>query len=646
MILTRHALGSFALYGLLAASPVSADLGDCGQPVSSGNGPLVSDAFAILRKAVGRVSACDNKPCVCDVNRVGGINTADALAILRLAVGHTVPLDCFCSSDAGCTSLGVTIVNGDFDLGWTGNAHGEHFWQGSAFSVRIKQRCSGTPPSECDRDEDCPTGESCEPTCDCLTDTSCEFGGPRNHKRCWNELEPCETNADCENAPCVSVFGGPVPLSAGGTPICMTSFFESPPTGTLDAGSGAFQFSMALRTTIALGNALDQPCPRCGPPEQNPRIGDMFTCEYSPRHGQPCRVDGVTEAFGGTSFDCPPPVGEGDVNPSSVFITLKDVTTGTSTRTAGLPCTGFPTSANPLVPGSNPKCTDKMASGDPVCTSNADCKRCTGDTAIACANDGDCSGNGTCAEAPDQPITCGFWCHCGFCNQYPNLPCVKPRDCPDGQWCTNGFCNQSRTRPCFGTSDCPDGLSCQVGDGINLGTRGQVRANGCIQDGFVCGSEMEEQCATSLKGTCSEWNSSCATDLECEDADAGVCNVEERPCFESRVTRTGTPSPFGRYCAVENKPCDSNADCVGADDYCAPDSSRPQTVALFCVPETTLSPINGFYGILGPAALQLDNLVQICRCGDGDIGCDEECDDGNRSNGDGCDELCEDEGTP
>ena len=38
--------------------------------------------------------------------------------------------------------------------------------------------------------------------------------------------------------------------------------------------------------------------------------------------------------------------------------------------------------------------------------------------------------------------------------------------------------------------------------------------------------------------------------------------------------------------------------------------------------------------------------TEICRCGDGDIGCDEECDDGNRSNGDGCDELCEDEGTP
>ena len=147
----------------------------------------------------------------------------------------------------------------------------------------------------------------------------------------------------------------------------------------------------------------------------------MFTCQGGQNPGASCRVDGVSVDFGGTSSDCPPTL-DGNISGSGLAIRFQQLTTGTTTKTAALPCKGIGTTANPLNPGTNPKCVDRTGSGDPVCTSNADCKRCTEDVTISCTSNGDCTGNGTCAEAPDQPITCGYWCNCGFCNQNPSLP--------------------------------------------------------------------------------------------------------------------------------------------------------------------------------------------------------------------------------
>lgn len=32
---------------------------------------------------------------------------------------------------------------------------------------------------------------------------------------------------------------------------------------------------------------------------------------------------------------------------------------------------------------------------------------------MTCTHNSDCAGKGACAEAPDQPVTCGYWCRCG-----------------------------------------------------------------------------------------------------------------------------------------------------------------------------------------------------------------------------------------
>jgi hypothetical protein len=626
---TSRTLAALLVGGMLALSPgmAAAAMGDCGQPVSNGDGPVTTDALAILRAAVGQsVPGCtgEGKFCACDVNASESITTSDALRVLQAAVGQPVSLDCDCGDPPvgfPCTSAEIFTRQGsDLDSGWTGIAHNADIILGASITVRVKRECSETTTQECEQDEDCPGEETCEPTCNCLDDVTCEATGPTHERKCQNDLEECTTNADCDPAiPCVHVFGPPLPLSSGGTPVCVVSIFDGPITGTANSETGEAEISTNLRSRVFLGISIDKPCPRCGAPNQNPDIGDVFTCSGGQNDGNSCTVGGVSEDFGGTSYDCPPSL-DGSISGSGLAIRFNQVTTGTTTKTAQLPCKFFGFTGNPTVPGSNPKCLDKNSTGDPVCTSNADCKRCTGDVATTCATNGDCTGKGFCGEAPDQPVTCGFWCNCGFCNNNPSLPC-------------------------FETGDCPQGQTCQAGTGTGTQANApQQRPNDCSGDKFICGGTADETCATTEKSSCSEAEfRTCQSDEDCENFNAGFCNFEPRPCFESRITRTGVPSPLGTYCAFETKTCTTNADCTQAGDFCAPDSSRAQTVALFCVPATSNSAVNSAGGITGPGAVRLNSFMQVCRCGDGIEACDEQCDDGNTANGDNCDDLCQTE---
>ena len=84
--------------------------------------------------------------------------------------------------------------------------------------------------------------------------------------------------------------------------------------------------------------------------------------------------------------------------------------------------------------------------------------------------------------------------------------------------------------------------------------------------------------------------------------------------------------------------CTTNADCTNG--ACVKDTARPITASLFCIPPTASPSINAAGGIPGPGAIQFNSGIVVCRCGDGEIGCGEECDDGNGDAGDGCDDAC------
>lgn len=74
-----------------APLPAAADVGDCGQPLSTGAAPLASDALGVLRAAVGSTT-CD--PCVCDATGDGNVAASDAQRVLKAAVGTPQDLQC------------------------------------------------------------------------------------------------------------------------------------------------------------------------------------------------------------------------------------------------------------------------------------------------------------------------------------------------------------------------------------------------------------------------------------------------------------------------------------------------------------------------------------------------------------------------
>jgi cysteine-rich repeat protein len=621
--LTAAAAIALALF----SGPALAAKGDCGQPVSNGALPVATDCLFILQAGVG-AQTCD-PTCICDVNGSGGNpNATDALTCLNVTVGNPSLLNCDCPPVGGVAkdkcSIGefIALAGSDLDAGWNGAGHNASIVEGASIFIQVVRRCGGDG-AVCQLDADCPGEITCDLTCDCdsSTNTECEITGPVGERNCLVAMnKSCNTNADCgagEGA-CVKFFGPPLPLSAEGTPTCVTTYFQQDISGTANSATGEGEASAFLRSRVHLGIQLAKPCPRCGALNQNPQVGDNFQCDGGPRNGQACSVDAISPEFGGTSKDCPPDA-TSNVSGVGLAINFRSVSTGTRGLDAELPCGGQLAALHPSNGGA--VCLDTFA----PCSTNADCLRCTGSPTTACTSNADCTGNGTCAESPAHPFSCGVYCHCGFCDGNPDAPCFSNAECGVGQTCRQGTGATQQEKG----NNCAD-LACGLG--------GDER----------CCSPGEPNCAnpTPLVGECVDQPfRSCSSNTDCTNAGAsGPCNRFNRPCFENRIERTGTPSPLGKYCI--NNPnvgaCNTNADC-GALGPCVPDSSEPTTVALFCIPPTASASINAAGGIPGPGAISFKSAIVSYRCGDGRRDGVEQCDDGNNVNGDGCNEICQTE---
>jgi hypothetical protein len=90
-------IASFFCLGSIGDALAIAGYGACGQPVTEGAEPSVTDALIILLFAVGLPSNCESRACICDVNYAGGftnVSAVDALIVLKKAVGQKVQLTC------------------------------------------------------------------------------------------------------------------------------------------------------------------------------------------------------------------------------------------------------------------------------------------------------------------------------------------------------------------------------------------------------------------------------------------------------------------------------------------------------------------------------------------------------------------------
>ncbi len=111
------------------------------------------------------------------------------------------------------------------------------------------------PVTACNAQEDCPDGSTC--------------------------LGRCNTSASCVFTP----NGSPIPISSGGTSVCVESKFFTNVTGTTNIVTGEHTTNYELRSFTNLGVSLDAPCPVCGGYcVDGPRINApcLGNCELSP----------------------------------------------------------------------------------------------------------------------------------------------------------------------------------------------------------------------------------------------------------------------------------------------------------------------------------------------------------------------------
>jgi hypothetical protein len=336
----------------------------------------------------------------------------------------------------------MNAVDGaDLDTGWTGIAHDQGALVGRLFEADTFG-CSGAGP-----------------------DTDCNFAA--------RYVSP--------------FFGAPLPLSSGGVPVCAVNEVVGTTLGTLDLVTGDLVFDYALTSRVYTGLTIAQPCPRC---DGDVTVDDDMkdgTCTGGLFPGNPCDVDGESESFGGTSFDCPP---DEATNIGNLAIRFDDATTGTkivATSAASPGCTGLP----------GPKCfcdTCNNAAADP-CSSNADCPPSGG-----------------------NPGVCG------------------------GRRCLTGA---NAGAPCSTASECPGSLCGRPG--VATKPNACIDDTSTPGDGTVCadiGGDQGECPDGPIDSNCDvpEQFRGCTSATELVDCPiTGTCVAANRRCHLETVSRSGTP---------------------------------------------------------------------------------------------------------
>jgi hypothetical protein len=201
----------------------------------------------------------------------------DVIALICNPGGGTVPTfkGCPANGDPAAenpnTIVSTSLSTGsDLDNGWTGTSFNFPVIEGLAVTA-------------------CITG------CDKTTDPTCDLNGPGG-----------------PGSPNGSSLGPPLPLVAGGVPVCVVNNFQtlgdSAFTGTVNLQTGESTLNIALFSDVYITDRT-KVCPRCEAP-----LGGQGTCSEGPNAGKPCTAHGKTrveETFAANkiftlSRDCPP----------------------------------------------------------------------------------------------------------------------------------------------------------------------------------------------------------------------------------------------------------------------------------------------------------------------------------------------------
>ncbi len=535
---------------------------------------------------------------------------------------------CVCGGTGGPCTLPNPIpaavafvgkTGSDLDTGWTGIGHDTH-------TVDDASLMAGTL-SGCDLD----TGS---PSCGrCNLNGPIAFPGPAKNCLCSNLTTPdasslnvCDPQApSCPGGEtCACLLGPPLPISAGGVPVCVLNRLTGPVIGTANIAetgphAGEGQVQLSLSSAVHNGDAVERPCPTClGDP--TPRDGVRGgTCNGGVRDGQPCDVGGTSEFFGPLSSDCQPSSVKGIGNLSIGF---KPATTGTVQLASNRPCTDA--SANCF-------CDTCATLAAEPCNTNADCpggvvcggRRCVGGsnagalctTASQCPNGGFCNRpgqptkpnaciDGVCSPNPSDGPHEGI-CEAGpidqQCSLEPFRGCTGIADCnppPAGNCasCLPGQSCDSVLRQCFldpivrqGTADTtnpvvaatfciPPTASQSVNQVAGLPGPGALELpTRVFKIPAQCGNNAVnagEQCDGTADGACP---GACGIDCQCPGCGNGAVDPGEQ-CDGN--DDSACPGACQGNCQCAAGSCGNNAkefgeDCDGSDDAACPGSCQP-----------------------------------------------------------------------
>lgn len=503
----------------------------CGNGVSEPAEPCDASVGSLLWNACGPEFECHDCNCTCPTTVTF---TPDASAPARV-----------------------------LDTGWTGIAHRARVLTDETVTLAMTCAAPGRPCGTCPVSGPVPNplagnGQIANARCTtnsargCLTDADCAprqcLGGP-------NEGLACGADSDCPSGTCPALgacafyFGSTLPLAAGGVATCVANYFDGPVTGTVNVESGEAATTAHVVSRVALGVAIDTPCPRC---VNDDAVNDSThdgTCDGGPRANLSCDANGTVPDrpdFGATSLDCPP-------SPGAVVASLP-IDLGNATA----PVAKTLTAASPA-----------------------------------------CSGPG---ESVNK-------CLCDTCNDAAAEPCASNADCPPSGG-NPGICGGRRCigganvgAPCTSSSACPGG-------GICARSGEPTKPSACLDDTSVVNRDLEctdpdgdgEGACTNgpLDQTCSlasgHAQRGCTADDDCGGA-AETCGAALRRCF---LTGGGTFQPAGTSDGTDTLVA------VGMADAPVRDASRPTLASVFCIAPTAAPAVNAVAGLPGPGRLVLE----------------------------------------
>jgi len=196
-----------------------------------------------------------------------------------------------------------------------------------------------------------------------------------------------DTNPVCQATGVGGGFAPPLPIVAGGVPLCLVTGVESVGglRGTADVRSGAIDLAGTLATDVYVTDETHV-CPRCLASE--PELTPGLTCDSGAFAGGACIVDGIA-MVGDTAYavsrGCVP---SGEQLAGSIAVPVA-LTTGSSTLAAPRPPVG-----TPVTPPACDDCTEGICAGDTCASRAADgtCVDVKGGVSQAC-----------CASEPTRP---------------------------------------------------------------------------------------------------------------------------------------------------------------------------------------------------------------------------------------------------